>query len=504
VHSSASYPQNELKWHLGNSPRAKSGLSGTAALRYSFRAKRGTEMRGHVTALEDRNPVDQLACLILRVLQELAPCTERSLIDQVSGGDPRSQPGQASHAHTRELVHSALQKLKALACIEAFEERIAITDEGRRCLKESAVVTLRQRGRSAEARESKADHRVATDYCKQDAVTSTTRAKTHPCVSSISQLPARRWTRSTLRVLATTKQSESAVRLKRFCLDRLTQVGRAMPPVCKVTVARAWDTSLCLWRHKVAPMIRSGATTLGHGLVQLAKVPSRAWKPMPLYEGTGEVKIGARLLKVAGANRQLLKLASLDVSRSINYAGVLVVVCGALSIAGGVVFLSSEGANSSSAEEANKGAGSSRASPIVWLHEGQHRQGRSIFVTRRLAGATWIEGLAIGGENASNQTLTGLQGVIKTESGEEIKLAVNTEGSQGKWADAQDVPAGSKFLLKAAVNPDSTQAGMPAQELLSKYGGMIFRVSYTVAGVETTLIEYFSTSRLSARLANLN
>jgi len=30
-----------------------------------------------VKALEDRNPVDQLACLVLRVLAELTPCTER-------------------------------------------------------------------------------------------------------------------------------------------------------------------------------------------------------------------------------------------------------------------------------------------------------------------------------------------------------------------------------------------------------------------------------------------
>ena len=95
-------------------------------------------MREDVTALEDRNPVDQLACLVLRVLDELAPCTERLLIQQVSGGDARSQSGQASHAHTRELVHSTLLKLKALACIEVAEERIAITAEGRRCLKELA------------------------------------------------------------------------------------------------------------------------------------------------------------------------------------------------------------------------------------------------------------------------------------------------------------------------------------------------------------------------------
>jgi hypothetical protein len=152
----------------------------------------------------------------------------------------------------------------------------------------------------------------------------------------------------------------------------------------------------------------------------------------------------------------------------------------------------------------DKGAGSSRASPIVWLHDGQERLGRSIFVTRKFAGATWIEGWAIGGENISNRTLTGLQGAIKTQSGEEIELAVNTEGSQGTWLDAQDVPTGSKFLLKSPVDAGGTQAGMPAEAFLSKYGGMIFRVSYAVDGVQTTLIEYFSASSLRAQLANLN
>ena len=38
-----------------------------------------------VKALEDRNPVDQLACLVLRVLAELSPFTERSLVELLSG-----------------------------------------------------------------------------------------------------------------------------------------------------------------------------------------------------------------------------------------------------------------------------------------------------------------------------------------------------------------------------------------------------------------------------------
>ena len=153
------------------------------------------------------------------------------------------------------------------------EERIAITDQGKRCLKDLPVVTLRQRGRSAEARDTKADHQVATDYGEQDAVKETTKVEvTQPSVSSLSQLPGRPWTRysALLMVLATALRAEYAPRLKRFCQERLTQVGVAMPRVCKTTIGRAWDTSLYIWKHKVAPMISSGAIVLVHVLVQLA------------------------------------------------------------------------------------------------------------------------------------------------------------------------------------------------------------------------------------------
>ena len=449
-----------------------------------------------VNALEDRNPVDQLACLVLRVIAELSPCTERSLVELLSEGDPRSQTGQVRRSHMRELVHGALLKLKALAFIEFSGERIAITDKGKRCLVD-LLVTL-QRGRSADVRDTKADRQVAFDHVEQYGIKGTTAKVTQPCVSSLSQLPAQLWepSHALLRVLATTLRSEYAPRLKRFCQDRLTQVSLAMPRVCKMTIAWACDCLLYVRKHKIVPMIGSGATSLVH--VQLAKAFSRA------FEGTGKGKIGARLSKITEANGLLpdIKFAGFD-SRSINYTGVLLLVCGALSIAGGILFLSSERANSSRAEGTSRNhTGSSRASPIVWFHDGQDRLGRSIFVTRRREGAAWIEGLAIRGENASDQTLTGLQGAIKTDSGEQISLSVDTEDSQGKWADAEDVPSGSKFTLKSAANPYGTQKGIPAEEFLSKHGGMIFRVSYAVSGVQTTLIEYFSTSKLRAQLAD--
>jgi hypothetical protein len=100
--------------------------------------------------------------------------------------------------------------------------------------------------------------------------------------------------------------------------------------------------------------------------------------------------------------------------------------------------------------------------------------------------------------------LTGVQGTIKMDSGEEIMLSVSTEGSHGKWTEAQDVSPGSKFTLKSALTRDNAQTEMPAEEFLSKHGGMIFRVSYAIAGVQTTVIEYFSVSKLRAQLADMS
>jgi hypothetical protein len=433
-------------------------------------------------------------------------------MEYVSGDGSRSQqPGPASHAHERELVHSALLKLKGLALIQFAEEHIAITDEGRRCLEGLPIVTLRLRGRWAEARDTKADRQVATTLSQAKWYQEHLRCRSRSTArgSRLSQLPARLRTRYSAlsRILATTLRPEYATWVKRLCQHYLAKVGVAMPQVCN-TIGQRWDTPPYTWKHKVAAMIRSGATTVVHVLVQLGKPLSR--KLERLYEKAREGNLGPWLSKLAGGRGLSLsdiKFAGFDLSRSINYAGALLLVCSPLAIVVGVLFLAGERANSSPDEAAflsGNRPGISRASPIVWLHDGADRPGRSIFVARKLAGAAWIEGFAITGENASNQTLIDLEGTLKTDSGEEIKLDVSTEGRQGKWVDAQDVPSGSKLILKSALDPDGTQTGMRADEFLSKYGGMILRVSYVVGGVQTTLMEYFSNSKLRAQLADLN
>ena len=125
-------------------------------------------MGERIRALADPNPVDQLAYLVLRVLAELSPCTERSFLEHVLGAEA------ASHSHTRQLARSVLLKLKALAFIEFSQEHVAITDEGRGCLRALPVVIARQ---------------VPTADREQEGFKSSTKAKlTKLCVSSLPQL----------------------------------------------------------------------------------------------------------------------------------------------------------------------------------------------------------------------------------------------------------------------------------------------------------------------------
>ena len=141
---------------------------------------------------------------------------------------------------------------------------------------------------------------------------------------------------------------------------------------------------------------------------------------------------------------------------------------------------------------------------IIWFYDGQDHAQQSIFVKRNFSGATWIEGISIRGENKSNQSLTAVQATLISDSGERMELTVRATGAQKAQADASNIPSGSEFSLEYGFHSDASgrQTGMPAEEFLSKYGGMIFRLRYTVPGAQRTLLEYFSPSRLKAQLAD--
>jgi len=414
----------------------------------------GDWMRRGVKAV-DSNSRDQLAWLVLRVIAALSPCKKASLIAYVSGS--ASELGRnASDSHTRELVFNALLKLKALVFIEFAQEKIAITDEGRRFLDELPVVALRPR----------------TPY----ATLLTTRVPT-----SLAQSP----------------------RLKRSCQDRLAR-ARAVPQWGFANSAGVGDVALEVRQRKVAPIIWSRATTLIHILRRLATVCRTRAKPAAIVLANWRTQSGALLRKAGKASRLSPNAKLAGLSRLVIFASALLLV--ALSTAGGVALFSGNRAESSreAPMSSREAPINSRESPIVWLYDAQDRIKRSIFVTHKFFGATWIDGLAIRGENRSNQLLTAVQGTIKSDAGQEIKLSVSGAGSQQTKADAHDVLSRSEFTLEYGFHPDASgqQAGMPAEEFLSKNGGMIFKFSYTVAGVQRALIEYFSPSKLMTKLVD--
>lgn len=93
--------------------------------------------RGGVTSFEESGWRDELAWLLLRVIDERSPCTTKSLVTHVSGDIPPGTPGRASH--TRKLVLDAVLRLEILDLIESSQEQIVLTDKGRRRREEAAL-----------------------------------------------------------------------------------------------------------------------------------------------------------------------------------------------------------------------------------------------------------------------------------------------------------------------------------------------------------------------------
>ena len=422
-------------------------------------------MQRRVNALEGLNREDQLAWLLLRVVAELSPCTERSLLERILGSALLSR--QASNSHTRELVCSALIKLNELTFIRFTNAQIAITDQGRQFLDELPVRRLD--GQSAETSQSWGYTSGAINR-------------------ALRVLP---WTLfiAPLREFVATLLARCIPVLNRLCQNGLGGTGANMPQSLLMSGVRARDIAFQVWERKVAATFGSRAawlTTVCHTSAHTAANMLVNWRPQsgPALWKNGKVHYLSLRNRLAGVNRFVI------------FAGIVLLI--ALSTAGSVALLS--GKRIESTREV--AIASSRASPLVWFYDVRNHPKRSIFVKRNFSGATRIEGISIRGENASDQFLTAVQATLISDTGKEMKLTVNAAGSRQAQADAYDVPSQSEFSLEYGIQLDTSgqQAGMPAEEFLSKYGGMIFTFRYTVGGVQRTLIDYFSPSRLKTEL----
>ena len=424
-------------------------------------------MRLGARPFESSNPDDQLAWLVLRVIAALSPCTKASLIDYViAAGDSNSKVGQTTFIpHRRKLVGAALLKLKGFAFIRFTQEQIAVTDEGRRFLNDLELMASRRDDRS-----------VKTTKIKRE----------------LQAQPGTRYI-ALLRECATNLLARYIPRIKRFCQDRLAGAGHGF----LMNGVRARDIALEVWKGKVTPIVRSKAPTLVLVLTRFSRVCCKSAQTTANSLVNWQTQSGAALWKNGKVSWSSLNNKLAGLSRSAIAVGVLLV---ALSAAGSVALLSGNRAES----KPETPTVSLREPPIVWFYDGQDHPQQSIFVKRNFSGATWIEGISIRGENKSNQSLTAVQATLISDSGEQIELTVRATGGQKAQADASNVPSGSEFSLEYGFHSDASgrQTGMPAEEFLSKYGGMIFRLRYTVPGAQRTLLEYFSPSRLKAQLAD--
>jgi murein L,D-transpeptidase YcbB/YkuD len=225
-------------------------------------------MRRGVNGLEDFNGRDELACLLLRVIAELSPCTTTSLLAQVSRGK------LPSDSHTRNLILDALLKLEILDFIQSAEEQIAITDEGRRFLGDSPAASAQRRSPYFEF----AGARVAALI------------------------------------------AEYTPQLKRFCQDRLTEARAVMQQAFHG--GRARDITTQLWSRKIAPTIESRVTILRHilmHLTRLCRAHAEAWAIVLLKWR----RQSGRLWKAA-------KASSLPSNAKLAARGQLVILVGAL------------------------------------------------------------------------------------------------------------------------------------------------------------------------------
>jgi len=424
-------------------------------------------MRLGIKPFESSNPEDQLAWLVLRVIAALSPCAKASLIDYViAAGDSNSKVGQSIFTpHRRKLVGDALLKLKGFAFIRLTQEQIVITDEGRRFLSELESIASRRDDRSVNTAEINRE------------------LQAQPGTRYIALLSE-----------CTTNLLASCIpRIKRFCQDRLAGAGHGF----LMSGVRARDIALEVWRDKVTPIVRSKAPTLVLILTRFSRICCKSARATANSLANWQTQSGAALWKNGKVSWSSLNNKLAGLSRLAIVMGVLLI---ALSAAGSVALLSGNRAES----KPEAPTASLREPPIVWFYDGQDHPQQSIFVKRNFSGATWIEGISIRGENKSNQSLTDVQATLISDSGEQIELTVRATGSQHAQADAPNVPSGSEFSLEYGFHSDASgrQTGMPAEEFLSKYGGMIFRLRYTVPGAQRTLLEYFSPLRLKAQLAD--
>jgi len=198
----------------------------------------------------------------------------------------------------------------------------------------------------------------------------------------------------------------------------------------------------------------------------------------------------------------------LDVSHMMIIAGAILLVCGGLLIGGGLLMRASSG-SVIAAEVPDE-----TFSKVSWLFDQPDvpLPERAVFTLSGTPRAFLINGLSIGGINNSEESLTGLQAVLRSDVRRpDLRLEVvpglrSDDGAAAKGAPVPAVEPGEAFRLVFAFPPEAKgeEDGISAEDFFDSYGGLLLTLRYKADGVEKTVIQYLAPDMLKAQLDEIS
>ena len=196
----------------------------------------------------------------------------------------------------------------------------------------------------------------------------------------------------------------------------------------------------------------------------------------------------------------------LDVSHMMIVAGAILLVCGGLLIGGGLLMRASSG-SVIAAEVPDE-----TFSKVSWLFDQPDvpLSERAVFTLSGTPRTFLINGLSIGGVNNSEEPLTGLQAVLRSDVRRpDLRLEVmpglrSDDGvaAEGTPVSATTVEPGEAFRLVFPFPPEARgeEDGISAEDFFESYGGLLLTLRYKADGVEKSVIQYLAPDMLKAQL----
>lgn len=225
-----------------------------------------------------------------------------------------------------------------------------------------------------------------------------------------------------------------------------------------------------------------------------------------------------------------------ELSQMMIIAGAVLLVFGGLLVGGGLLMRAGARTPATVADVAPE----ETFSGITWTFNETDLplQERAVFTLSGTPESFRINGLSLTGVNNSDQTLTGLAGVLKADvQRPDLKLSLKVEkpavpaaapdgeasegqASDGEAAESQaaegqapepqamavlpaaSVPAHTPFRLVFPFPPEAMggEDGITVDEFFDSYGGLLLKLRYEIDGVEKSVIQYLSPDMLKAQL----